>query len=435
METAILAGIAMLLIIFGTLFLGFPIALSIGAGSVVAMLIITPRMDLALLTSAQRMFTGVNSFALLAIPFFILAGNIMNNGGIAARLVGCARLIAGKSPGYLAQTNIVSNMLFGAVSGSGVAAAAAMGGILSPLEEAEGYDKNFSAAVNAASAPSGMLIPPSNIMIVYAMTAGAVSIAGLFVAGYIPGLLWGLACMAITWYKAKKLGYVSRVSYSPREALKILWQGVPSLLMIIIVIGGILGGFFTPTEGSAIAVAYSLVLSFIYRSIKVSDLPKILLDTVKITAVVQFMVMVSAIMAFVMARTRLPQFISENLFGFTDNYIIILLIINIIMLIVGCFMDPTPAVLIFTPIFLPIVMQFGMHPIHFGIMLVVNKCIGTITPPVGPILFTACRIGDTKFEGILKPLWPYFFAVAVVLLLVTFVPSITMFLPRLLNLA
>lgn len=427
-------GAIMMIVIFVTLAIGFPIALSIGVGSVVAMLLIMPFQQ-ATIVSAQRMFTGINSFPLVAIPFFVLAGNIMNNGGIAVRLVNCARLIARGLPGYLAQTNIVANMLFGAVSGSGMAAAAAMGSMLGPMEDEEGYDKEFSASVNAASGPSGMIIPPSNIMIVYAMTAGGVSIAGLFVAGYIPGFLWGIACVSVAAYQAKKRGYTTKISYTAMESLKILWDAIPSLLLIIVVIGGILFGWFTPTEGSAIAVAYSLVLSFIYRSIKLKDLPKILLESAKITAVVQFLVCMSAIMSFVMSFTRLPAMVSAGLLSLTDNFVVILIIINIIMLVVGLFMDPTPAVLIFTPIFLPMVMMFGMHPIHFGLMLVVNKSIGTITPPVGPILFTACRISGVSIEGIIKPLCPYLIALVVILLLVTFVPALSMFLPRLFGLA
>lgn len=430
---AIAIGGIMMLIIFVTLVIGFPIALGIGVGSVAAMLLLMP-LEQATIVSAQRMFTGVNSFALLAIPFFVLAGNIMNNGGIAARLINCARLVASKLPGYLAQTNIVSNMLFGAVSGSGMAAAAAMGSMLGPMEEKEGYDKNFSAAVNAASGPVGMLIPPSNIMIIYAMTAGGVSIAALFVGGYIPGIIWGIGCMIVAGFQAKRRGYVTTVRYTPKESVKILWQAIPSMLLIVIVIGGILGGVFTPTEGSAIAVAYSLVLSFIYRSIKLKDLPKILLDSVKITAVVQFLVCMSAIMAFVISFTRLPLMVSDGLMGITDNFVVILILINILMLIIGLFMDPTPAVLILVPIFLPIVTLFGMHPVHFGIMLVFNKCIGTITPPVGPILFTACRVGDVKIEGIVRPLWPHFAVLVALLVLVMFVPQLSLALPRALGL-
>jgi len=402
-------------------------------GSVVAMMLILP-FEQAAIVSAQRMFTGINSFSLLAIPFFVLAGNIMSNGGIAGRLIDCARLVASRLPGYLSQTNIVANMLFACVSGSGMAATAAMGSILAPLEEKEGYDKNFSAAVNAASGPAGMLIPPSNIMIIFAMTAGGVSIAALFVGGYIPGIIWGLGCMVVAGFQAKKRGYTSRETFTLWQAVTIIWRAVPSLFLIVVVIGGILGGMFTPTEGSAIAVAYSLLLSIIYRSIKLKDMPKILFDSVKTTAVVQFLVCISAIMSFVMARTRLPMTIANAMLGVTDNFIVILLLINLLMLIIGLFLDPTPAVLILTPIFLPIAMRLGMHPIHFGIMLVFNKSISTITPPFGAILFTACRVGNVKIEGILGPLWPYYIMLVFLLLFIIFIPGLSLALPRALGL-
>lgn len=427
------AALVMIIGIVITLLLGFPIGLGIGASCATAMTVILP-LPQAMITAAQRTFTGINSFSLLAIPFFILAGNIMNNGGIAKRLIGCANIIAHRLPGSLAQTNIVANMLFGAVSGSGVAAASAMGGLLRPMEEEEGYSPEFSAAVNIASGPTGMMIPPSNIMIVYATAASGVSISALFMAGYIPGILWGVGCMIVAGFTAKKLGYISKSQYTLKESLKILWRGVPSLLLIAVVIGGILLGWFTATEGSAIAVAYSLILSFIYKSIKISDLPKILLDTVKTTAVVEFLVCVSSIMSFIMSFAKIPQMISASMLTFSENPIVILLIMNTILLIVGTFMDPTPAVLIFTPIFLPIVKVWGMNPVHFGLMMVLNLCVGTLTPPVGAILFAGCRIGNVKIENVIRPLMPYFLVVFLVLLLVTYVPILTMGIPVLLDL-
>ena len=275
MTTTALAGVVMIALIFVTLAVGFPIGLSIGIGSAAAVYIIMPNAG-SMMVSAQKMFQSVNSFALLAIPFFVLAGNLMNFGGIARRLVGCAKLVAHRLPGALAQTNIVANMLFGAMSGSGVAAAVAMGGILGPLEKEEGYSDEYIAVCNIASGPTGMMIPPSNIMIVYSTVAGSVSIAALFMAGYMPGILWGLGCMIVAGIMAKRRGYVSTDHYTWKFILKTLWEGIPSLLMIVIVIGGILGGIFTATEGSAIAVAYALILSFIYKNITVKDLPKII---------------------------------------------------------------------------------------------------------------------------------------------------------------
>lgn len=279
-----------------------------------------------------------------------------------------------------------------------------------------------------------MMIPPSNIMIVYATVAGSVSIAALFMAGYIPGILWGIGCMILAGFTAKKLGYKSKNSYTIKQSLIILWKAIPSLLLIVIVIGGILGGVFTASEGSAIAVVYALILSFLYKSIKLQDLPKIILNSVKTTAVVEFLVCVSGIMAWVMSFTKMPQLISRALLSLGTNPLIILLIINIVLLIVGTFMDPTPAVLIFTPIFLPICTSFGMHPVHFGLMMVMNLYVGTITPPVGAIMFAGCKIANVKIEYVIKRLVPYFAVVIFALLLVTYVPALSLAIPKALKL-
>ncbi len=422
-----------ILIIFIPLFLllaaGVPISISIGLSSTLAILYVLP-FDGAMIVSAQRLFIGTNSFSLLAIPFFILAGNIMNNGGIARRLINCAKLFSGKLPGSLSQTNVVANMLFGAISGSGVASAAAVGGTIAPLQEKEGYKKDFSSAVNIASAPAGMLIPPSNTLIIYSTVAGSVSISALFIAGYVPGLLWGLGVMIIAGIMAKKEGYISSKSFTFKEAIKVVGDAIPSLLLIVIVIGGILKGVFTATEGAAIAVVYSLLLALAYREMKFKDLPKILLLSAEMTSIVVFMIGVSSIMSWVMAFTNIPQEIARMLLSISDEKIIIFIIINILMLFIGTFMDPTPAVLIFTPIFLPIAQQFGMDPIQFGIMLVFNLCIGTITPPVGPILFIGCKVGGVTIEQVIKRLLPFFVMSIFILMLVTYVPVISLALPK-----
>ena len=433
MTVTALAGIVMIALIFVTLALGFPIGLSIGIGSAVAVFIIMPNAG-SMMVSAQKMFQSVNSFALLAIPFFVLAGNLMNSGGIARRLVGCAKLVAHRLPGALAQTNIVANMLFGAMSGSGVAAAVAMGGILGPLEKEDGYSDEYIAVCNIASGPTGMMIPPSNIMIVYSTVAGSVSIAALCMAGYVPGILWGLGCMIVAGVMAKRRGYVSKDHYTFKFVMKTLWEGNPSLLMIVIVIGGILGGIFTATEGSAIAVAYALILSFIYRNITVKDLPKIIFESVKTTAVIEYLVCVSGSMGYIMSYTHIPSLVANAILGLTTNKYIILLIMNVILLVIGCFMDPTPAVLIFTPIFLPIVQTWGMHPVHFGLMMIMNLCVGTLTPPVGAILFAGCRTHGVKIEQIIKMLLPFFVVILISLLLITYVPALSMFIPKALGL-
>lgn len=429
MSIALQVALVMVTILVVLLVIGAPIGVAIGMSSAVSMICMIPA-DVSFATSAQRIFAGSNSFSLIAIPFFILAGNIMNNGGIAQRLVNCAKVISGRMPGALAQSNVVANMLFGAISGSGAAAAAAMGGTIGPLEEKEGYDKNYSTAVNVASAPVGMLIPPSNTMIVYSSVAGSVSIAALFMAGYIPGILWGGAVMILAGIMAKKRGYQAESRVPLKVALKTFWQAIPSLLLIVIVIGGI----FTATEGSAIAVVYATVLSLIYRAFKLKDIPRIVLEAAKTTGIITFMIGLSSIMSWAMAFTGIPDMIAKAILGLTTNKFLILLLINVLLLVVGTFMDVTPAILIFTPILLPICKSLGMDAIHFGILLCFNLSIGTITPPVGTILFTGCRVGGTTIESVIKTLLPYFGVILIALLLVTYIPQISMFLPHILGL-
>ena len=430
------ATIAALILFSGTLFflvIGAPISISVGISSFAAMLSILPTQG-AMVTSAQRLFVGLDSFALLAIPFFILAGNIMNNGGIAIRLINFSKIFSSFLPGSLAQTTVVSNMLFGSISGSGVASAAAVGGIMSPIQKKEGYDPAFSAAVNIASAPTGMLIPPSNTLIVYATVAGSVSVTALFMGGYLPGILWGVGVMIVAGIMAKRRGYTAKHSMSLPECAKVAIDAIPSLSLIVIVIGGILGGVFTATEASAIAVVYALVLSLGYRALDVRKLPEIFLSTAKMSAIVIFMLATSSIMSWVMAFTQIPAMIADSLLSLTDNPIIILLIINLVLLFVGTFMDPTPAVLIFTPIFLPICMNLGMDPVQFGIILVFNLSLGTITPPVGPILFTGCKVSGISIDEVIKTLLPFFLVIFVMLILVTFIPAISMTIPEMMGL-
>lgn len=391
-------------------------------------------LNVAVLTGCQRIFSGISVFSLLAIPFFILAGNIMNKGGIAVRLINLAKLITGRAPGALAQTNILANMLFGSISGSGTAAASAMGSIIGPIEKEEGYDPNFSAAVNIATAPTGLLIPPSNVMITYSLVSGGTSVAALFMAGYIPGILWGLACMLVVYVTAKKKGYRAKTRFTASEAGKIILQALPCLLLIVIVIGGIIFGIFTATEGSVVAVVYSLLLSlFVYKSIKIKELPKILLDSAEMTGIIIFLIGVSSIMSWVMAFTNIPELVSTALLSVSSNKFIILFLINIILLIVGTFMDMTPACLIFTPIFLPVCTALGMDTIHFGIMMIFNLCIGTITPPVGTTLFVGVKVGKVQIETVFRQLLVYFAAIFIVLMFVTYIPNLSLWLPKLMG--
>ena len=337
-----ISGLIILVLLVIMLVAGVPIAIALGISSVCAIL---PVMDLnvAVLTGAQRIFSGISVFSLLAIPFYILAGNIMNKGGIAVRLINLAKLITGRTPGALAHTNVIANMLFGSISGSGTAAASAMGSIIGPIEKDEGYDPSFSAAVNVATAPTGLLIPPSNVMITFSLVSGGTSVAALFMAGYIPGILWGLACMAVIYFIAKKHGYRAKTKFAAKEAGSIIFQALPCLLMIVIVIGGTIAGVFTATEGSVIAVVYSLILSLIYGSIKLSDIPKLLKDSAEMTGIIIFLIGVSSIMSWVMAFTNIPELVSTALLSVSSNKFVILFLINIILLIVGTFMDMTPA--------------------------------------------------------------------------------------------
>ncbi len=412
------------------LMIGVPISFSIGISATLTILLSVETLP-SLTTIAQQMATGLDSFALLAIPFFILAGNLMNSGGIARRLIDFAKVLVGRLPGGLAFVNIMASMFFGAISGSAVAAASAIGGFMGEKMEAEGYDKNFSAAVNITSATTGLIIPPSNILIVYSLASGGVSIAALFIAGYLPGILVGLSLMAVAGIYSYKKGYPVGEKMTLKEAVLKLVDALPSLTLIIIVIGGIVAGYFTATEASAIAVVYSFLLSFVfYKEIKLKDLKSILLNSAITTSVVMLLIGASIAMSWIMAYQNIPQFITASLMSVSENPIIILLIINLILLAVGTFMDMTPAVLIFTPIFLPVVTSLGMDPIHFGIMMVLNLSIGLCTPPVGSVLFVGCSVANTSIEKVIKPLLPLFIAMIVALMLITYIPNISLFLPE-----
>ena len=433
MNIALVSGLIILVLLIIMLIAGVPIAVALGVSSVCAILPVM-NLDVAVLTGCQRIFSGISVFSLLAIPFFILAGNIMNKGGIAVRLINLAKLITGRAPGALAQTNVLANMLFGSISGSGTAAASAMGSIIGPIEKEEGYDPNFSAAVNIATAPTGLLIPPSNVMITYSLVSGGTSVAALFMAGYIPGALWGLACMLVVYFIAKKKGYRAKSLFTAKEAGKIILQALPCLLLIVIVIGGIIFGVFTATEGSVVAVVYSLCLSlFVYRSITIKEIPQILKESAEMTGIIIFLIGVSSIMSWVMAFTNIPTLVSTALLSVSSNKIVILLLINVILLIVGTFMDMTPACLIFTPIFLPVCTALGMNTIHFGIMMIFNLCIGTITPPVGTTLFVGVKVGKVQIETVFRQLLVYFAAIFVVLMLVTYIPSLSLWLPKMMG--
>ena len=478
-------GIIVLVVSFiFLLVIGVPIAFSIGISGILTMLVTIMPLPAAT-TFAQRMATGLDSFALLAIPFFILAGNIMNKGGIAIRLINFARVMVGRWPAGLAFVNVMANMLFGAISGSAAASASAIGSIMMPEMNKEGYDKNFSAAINITSATTGLSIPPSNILIVYSLASGGVSITALFLAGYAPGILTGLGimAMAMSMFSYKRFGFKTMVRHlskffavlssiilivvgmikvkslvSPgaasmiygglgflfvvvfifyarkhkrgaKNALRKFLDAFPSLMMLVIVIGGIVGGLFTATEASAVAVLYALILAFIYKKLKWKDLPDVIIKSIKTTSFVLLLVATCIGLSWIMAYENIPQNVSAALLSLSDNKFVILLIINLILLFVGVFMDMTPAVLIFTPIFLPIVTNLGLDPVHFGIIMVLNLSVGLGTPPVGSLLFIGCSVSDVKIETVVKPLLPMFVVMIISLLLVTYIPEISMWLP------
>ena len=415
-----------LFVVFGVLlFLGVPISVSIIASSIVTAMS-TLSWDQITFITMQKMNSGVESFSLLAVPLFILAGNIMNNGGIAKRLINFAQIFVGKIPGNLAQANILANMLFGALSGSSVAAASAIGGCMSPIEKEQKYDPAYAAAANIASAPTGLLIPPTSAFIVYSTVAGGVSISTLFMAGYVPGILMGVVCMIVAFIGAKKLGIKAVGRDKSVGILKIFVDAIPSLLLIIIVIGGIVSGIFTATEGAGIAVLYCLILSIIYKSMNFKTFVEILKKSAKVSGVILFLISASSAMSFVMAYSGIPAAISNGLLSISTNKVVIFLLMNIILLVVG--------ILIFTPIFLPIAQSFGMTDIQFGVMLIFNMCLGNITPPVGSVLFVGCGIENVSIEKVTPKLIPYFIGLIILLMLITFVPELSLGVPKLMGL-
>lgn len=419
----ILVVLALLLVI------GVPITYAIGISALCAIVQLVP-VDISVFTAAQRTFVGMSIFSLTAIPFFIFAGNLMNQGGIAKRLVDLVLAVLGKLPGALMVANVGANALFGAISGSASAAAAAVGSMVKESEEDLAYDRAICTATNGSSAPAGLLIPPSNALITYSLVSGGTSVAALFLAGYLPGLLWTLACLVVALILAKRKGYTALAGkFSWKFLGKAIVRAIPALSLIVVVIGGIVGGIFTATEGAAISAVYALFLSICYRSITWQSFWRITLESAKMSAMVIFLIGVSTILGWVMAFTMIPQGIATAVLGITQDPIMILLIMNVVLLIAGTFMDVTPAILIFTPLFLPIVKTFGMSPIQFGLILVYNLCIGNITPPVGNTLFVAIKVGRTTLAKVMPHMLMYYAAILVGLILVTYIPFFTMTLP------
>jgi tripartite ATP-independent transporter DctM subunit len=385
-------------------------------------------------TVALKMANGIDSFTLLAIPFFILSGLLMGHGGIARRLIDFAAACVGRFPGGLAYVNTLTCMLFGSISGSAAAAVSSVGGFMIPEMNRKGYPRDFNVALTITSATTGLIIPPSNIMIVYAVAAGSVSIIGLFLAGILPGILVGLCLMGVCWLWARGRQLQPPPAVSRRELFASFLRALPSLLLVIIVIGGILGGIFTATEAAAIAVAYAFVLAvLVYRKVKFSELPGILLAAATTTSIVLLLVGASSAMSWLLTTQNVPQQVSTAMLALSNNPVLILLLINLLLLAVGTFMDMTPAVLIFTPIFLPVVTALGVNELHFGIIMITNLCIGLCTPPVGTCLFLGCSVGKTTIAKVTPNLIPFFLAMIVALLLITLVPALSTFIPSLLG--
>ena len=425
-------AIVLTTVFFALLLLNVPIATAIGIASLAAVFAnggsIAPEVIVA-----DRMIGGVGSFALLAIPFFVLSGILMGRGGMARRLIDFAAALVGRLgrfPGGLAYVNTLTCMLFGSISGSATAAVSSVGGFMIPEMTRMGYNREFSVAVTTTAATTGLIIPPSNIMIVYSVACGTVSIAAMFIAGVLPGILLGLCIMAVCVIHAFRSG----ARGGEKSSLRTIWitfrRAFLSLFLMVVIIGGILGGVFTATEAAAVAVAYSLVLSMlIYREVKWRDLPDILRQTGITTAVVMLLIGVSSAMSWIMTVSNIPQSISSGLVSISSNPIVLLCVLNLLLLVVGTFMDMTPAVLIFTPIFLPVVRELGMSDLQFGVMIIANLCIGLCTPPVGSCLFIGCGIGKTSIAAVTRPMLPFFVAMLIALAAITFLPWLSLWLP------
>jgi len=421
--------IALLLVVMFLLLLvmNVPIAVSIALATFVA--ILAEGSDPSIVV-ASKMANGVNSFALLAIPFFILSGHLMGKGGMARRLIDFAGTLVGFLPGGLAYVNTLTCMLFGSISGSAAAAVSSVGGFMIPEMNRKGYNREFNVAVTTTAATTGLMIPPSNVMIVYSVAAGSVSIAAMFMAGVLPGILTGLFIMFVCGWVAFRKKYPCEERASFKEILIRFKRAFLSLFLVVIVIGGILKGIFTATEAAAISVVYAFILSaVVYREVKIKMLPELLLQTGITTAVVMLLIGASSGMGWIMTMANIPQTVSAALLGLSDNPILILLAINLLLIFVGTFMDMTPAVLIFTPIFLPVAQSLGMHEVHFGIMMIANLSIGLCTPPVGTCLFIGCGVGKTTIAKVTKTMLLFFGAMVAALLVITYVPQVSLWLP------
>ena len=422
-----------MVVLFGTfivlLILGVPVAFCLGLAALATLFYL----DIPLVVAFQRMAAGIDIFALLAIPFFVYAGELMNQSGIAGKLVRLAESLLGRLKGGLGQVSVLACMLFGAVSGSAVASVSAMGSTLTPIMRDNGYDDDFAVNVTATASTTGLLIPPSHNMIIYSVAAGgSVSIVSLFLAGLVPGILLGLALMAVTYLVAVRRDYPSGRFPGWRLLAAAFVKAVPGLFSAIIIVGGILSGIFTATESSAIAVVYTIVVAALaYRSLGWAAFVKATSNAARTTAMVMLIIAAASAFGWLMAVAEVPLRVSEALLSISENPLLLMLMVNLILLILGTFMDMSPLIIITTPIFLPVATQLGMDPVQFGVVLILNLGIGLVTPPVGAVLFVGCAVGKIPIEKSVRSLWPFYGAMIAVLLLITMFPGISLALPGL----
>jgi tripartite ATP-independent transporter DctM subunit len=422
-----------LTILLGTLFvllaIGVPVAFALGVSSVATFFLL----DIPLVVPFQRMAAGMNVFALMAIPFFIFAGDLMHRAGIAERLIRLADAALGRTRGGLGQVDVGASMLFGAVSGSAIASVSAIGSALGPMMREKGYDADYVVNVSASSAITGLLIPPSHNMIIYAAAAGvSISLADLFLAGIVPGVLTGLSLMVAAWAVAVRRGYPRGTFPGFRAFALAAIAAIPGLIAALIIVLGVLSGVFTATESSSIAVIYTIAVAlFVYRSLTWELFVLATTAAVRTTAMVMIIIGAAAAFGWLLAILQVPEQLAQLLLGITENPLILLLLINVVLLILGTFMDMAPLIIITTPIFLPMATDLGMDPVHFGIVLILNLGIGLVTPPVGSVLFVGCAIGGISIEQTVRTMWPFYLALLVALGLVTYIPAVSLWIPGL----
>jgi tripartite ATP-independent transporter DctM subunit len=420
--TLLLGGFAFLVLI------RVPIAFALGISAVTTAFYL----DIPMALMAQGMVRGINSFALLAIPFFILAGEIMGEGGICQRLIAFSNAIVGRIRGGLALVNVLASMFFGGISGSSVADTSAVGSMLIPMMKEKGYDADYAVAVTITGSTQGILIPPSHNMIIYSMVAGGVSVGGLFLAGIVPGVFLGLALMLMSYIIAVKRNYPAGERVSWKEALSATKDAALGLFTAVIVVGGVVTGLYTATESAAIAAVYAFLVSFfVYRHVPFSHLRIILMKSLRTLAIVMALIATSSAFGWMLAYLKVPALATQTLLSISDNKYVILLVLNALLLFLGCIMDMAPLILITTPILLPVATRIGVDPIHFGIIMMLNLSIGLLTPPVGSTLFVGCAIGNISIEKLSRTMIPFYVTMITVLLLITFIPQLVMFIPRL----